>query len=176
MRRSGDEPAMTPASPGSQLCLCCGICCMGVLFDNAEIGRNSGLDGGWYGAVDEDPLLPLACPLYREEQCAVFHHPERPDQCPEYRCGLLEQLDAGEIDVDQGRLIVGTVKTTLAAVLERLPRGGKPRKPFKLVLDDAVAAAQREWDAGNRSNPELLTAMLSLKRMVDQYFLPGEDR
>ena len=169
------QRAMTPLTPGSLLCLDCGICCRGILFDNAALAQEYGLDGGWSGGAESGPLLPLACPLHRGGRCAVYDHRERPPSCPEYRCELLNKLDAGEICLDEGRLIVDKVKMSLSKFIERLPSGGKPKPAYYLAID-TLSAAQEKLAAGDRSDFELLTDILLFRRLLCEYFIPIEDQ
>lgn len=101
--------------PASRLCLSCGLCCTGALFDRAK------------AAPEERPALELLglhwveekgetgfrqpCPAFRGGACGVYE--QRPRVCRTFRCRLLRNLDKGAVTMEEALATVSTAKAML---------------------------------------------------------------
>jgi uncharacterized protein len=109
-----DPKTMTLDECVERLCLCCGICCDGVLFgdvripDPGEARRLSaaGLPvrqrrmGSSTGACLQQP-----CPaLGKDNVCGVYR--QRPTRCRQFECALFKQLLSGATTLPQAKRIV----------------------------------------------------------------------
>jgi hypothetical protein len=159
-------------SAGSQLCMSCGLCCMGVIHDRAALdeseipaARRLGLqvmDG-------ERPLFALPCPRLEGTQCGVYS--QRPSVCQRYKCQLLQDVEAGRIEPRDAVHHVGIAK----GLLERL-RGAMPAG---MSIPRARATARRPADAdapGDRPPPELRLRATALELYLDRHFRNARDR
>ncbi|MGA2786954.1 MAG: YkgJ family cysteine cluster protein [Verrucomicrobiota bacterium] len=85
-----------------QLCPKCGLCCNGVLFADVELRKGD----------DAQRLAELGLALVKKgrqrafaQPCACFDgklcriYNERPKRCRTFECGLLQRVQAGELDV-----------------------------------------------------------------------------
>jgi hypothetical protein len=113
--------------PGQQLCLACGLCCDGTLFDGVKL--EPGDDATRLNALG----LPVACtrskvPVARFPQpcaalgadCACRCYADRPRQCRIFECGVFKDAQAGRITfpaalrlVNQARRRAGKVHRLL---------------------------------------------------------------
>lgn len=94
----------TPLTPGEQLCLSCGMCCDGTLFDGVQLEagdsvkelRGLGLPVTVYRARPPVARFPQPCAaLCADRTCRIYA--DRPQQCRKFECGVFKKLKAGEI-------------------------------------------------------------------------------
>lgn len=92
---------MTSTAQSADLCLACGLCCDGTIFDVARVAESElpalaelGIRTGTrpFGAVLVQPCVALD-----GAACTVYAH--RPHTCRAYRCNLLVALEEGEADL-----------------------------------------------------------------------------
>ena len=90
---------------GEQLCLACGLCCDGTLFDNVRLGADDdakelkalGLPVLTSGAKPPVAFFRQPCTaLCTDRTCRVYV--DRPGQCRAFECGVLKDAEAGRID------------------------------------------------------------------------------
>lgn len=108
---------------GAELCLSCGLCCKGVIFNRAalkpdEIGlaKDCGLD--YFPAGEGKFAFRLPCHLYQNSKCSIYLN--RPDACKRYRCDLLKRLISGDIDFEESKLIVFQVKSLMDSINKQM--------------------------------------------------------
>jgi uncharacterized protein len=97
-----DREFMTPSE---QLCLACGMCCDGTLFDgvqlepadDAERLRALGLPVVVYRGHAPIARFPQPCAALGPD-CACRLYVDRPHQCRVFECGVFKKAKAGEID------------------------------------------------------------------------------
>jgi len=141
------EPAAIPAA--ARLCLDCGLCCNGVLFDQVRLqpGDNRkaltarGLKikrGGWFNQPCT-ALCGTLCQLYAA----------RPTRCRQFECRQYRLVTTREISYEAAAGRIAQVKGQVAGVEKMLAQcdGGNVRKPLAqryataLELDPEVAEA-----------------------------------
>ena len=90
---------------GEQLCLACGLCCDGVLFDNVQLGP--GDDAKKLKALglpisisrSTTPVARFRQPcmaLCADRTCRLYT--DRPLQCRSFECGVFKDAQAGRIE------------------------------------------------------------------------------
>lgn len=100
-------------SDSVQLCLHCGLCCMGYFHDRANINNDfDQLLAQEMGAtILEDPdskrYFALPCPKF-EGKCSIY--PERPSVCENHKCDLLQSLNNGELGLEKAKHISNEMK------------------------------------------------------------------
>ena len=114
------------ASFSSDLCVSCGICCDGALFDQGPIYPHEEAHalGLGFTIVERDDgrryfLLP--CGNLCGSACQVYD--VRPTTCRTYKCTTLQAVEAGEIDRAEADRRVAIGKATVASVRQRLLPG-----------------------------------------------------
>jgi hypothetical protein len=89
---------------GEQLCLACGLCCDGSLFDNVRLGpgddparlKTLGLPVFLSRARTPVALFRQPCAaLCTDRSCRVYA--DRPQQCRSFECGVYKDAAAGRI-------------------------------------------------------------------------------
>lgn len=110
-------------SKGIELCLSCGLCCEGVIFNRAalkddeiRLAKDYNLD--YFPAGEEKFAFRLPCHLYQDNKCSIYL--SRPDACKRYRCDLLKRLTSGNIDLEESKQIVSQVKSLMDSINKRM--------------------------------------------------------
>ncbi len=113
----------SPAPSSSALCTACGACCNGTLFDEvplerAEIALGQRLRLPIVESGDA-ASMSLPCPRLDVATCTIYL--ERPSTCRSYKCGLLEELERGEVEPAEAHRRVDALRLAAAAVRDLLP-------------------------------------------------------
>ncbi len=99
---------------GSDLCLQCGLCCDGTLFQRANLAEGEQALAESLGlAFKAGPFgehLELPCPRFDGGCCSVYSVP-RPKVCGAYRCDLLDGYVAGTIHLDDALPVIQLVRS-----------------------------------------------------------------
>lgn len=97
--------------PGSRLCLSCGLCCNGTLFEFATAAPEErvhieavGLD---YVEEESRTGFRQPCPAFCG-RCGIYD--ERPRVCQTFRCTLLRAVTQGEVPFDEAQKTIATAK------------------------------------------------------------------
>lgn len=110
-------------TPAGALCTACGACCNGTLFDEVPLERAEIALGPRLRlpiiAAGDDACMALPCPRLEGATCTIY--PERPSTCRTYKCGLLEELERGEVDPVEAHRRIDALREAAARVRERLP-------------------------------------------------------
>jgi Fe-S-cluster containining protein len=91
-------------TPGEKLCLACGLCCDGTLFDNVRLEpgddakqlKSLGLPVTVSRGKEPVARFPQPCAaLCKDRTCRLYAH--RPGQCRSYECMVFKRMQAGEL-------------------------------------------------------------------------------
>ncbi|EYF02417.1 YkgJ family cysteine cluster protein [Chondromyces apiculatus] len=164
---NGSEPGEQPN--GSDVCLACGLCCTGLLFDLAPLEEPElPLAGRLQLPVVQTPVYDafrLPCPQQQGAKCGVYLM--RPNVCGSYACGLLQRYTAGEVPLVEALERVARIRTAASDLRDRVPAGSRPRplwddaRSYLEVLDDALAPPERQ-----REVEGLKTALSALRAAI----------
>lgn len=158
-------------SLGSDLCTSCGLCCSGALhtaavLDDDEIAGARAL--GLPVLDREKPGFALPCPRLDGAVCTIYL--DRPRVCSRYKCQLLQDVEAGEIPLEQAMTKVGIGRTLFFRAVEALPRGMSLSEGRALVARDLSTPSARDEAA---TPPGLETAKLHVTALMiylDKHF------
>jgi len=164
------------APDGSEICLRCGLCCDGTLFNRAtmeagehEFVESLGLvveakpDGGFGFQLPCHHLVDGACSKYSER---------RPETCGDYRCDLLNAYVAGTMGLDDVLPVVQLVRS-LVRELEvemGIPAGTYTRRKFQQYTDETRPWAVAPDDPSASEHVRLLVAYRRLAELGIKYF------
>lgn len=165
---------MTPKQPAllSQLCVDCGLCCSGALFDHAVIkpdevafARMIGLDAD---ATSDGARFALPCHFLAGSACTRYGQ-QRPSICGEFFCELAWRLDDGGIEEAAAHALVAKAKALVADLA-----------PLLLPGEGWVAARSRWHAMGSAPPPDanaarFLFLMTALNLLLDKQFR-GKER
>ena len=103
---------MTP----SDLCVACGMCCDGTMFNNVVCSKEEAEYMGTFGigskkAEKVDSYVFFEpCPLHINGSCSIYTDPKKPKTCSGYKCALLKRVLRNEITPEQAMKKVERVK------------------------------------------------------------------
>jgi Fe-S-cluster containining protein len=95
------------------LCLVCGLCCDGTLFDRVVLRPEDDAQAltsrGIQISATTPPAFRQRCVAYRDRSCNIYV--DRPHACRQFRCVLLRQLEAEKISQTDALKIVREAAT-----------------------------------------------------------------
>ena len=167
------------------LCLACGMCCDGTLFDNVRFGSDedsSGLKARGLPVRRSRAKQPAAyfkqpCQALCEDmKCRVYA--DRPQQCRSFECGVFKALRAGSVTLDPALRLVKRTRAKANKVRGLLRELGEEDERSSLGL--RLRRVQRQLSAGEldpsagEAFAELGLAMHQLDLVAHQRFYTEE--
>lgn len=155
----------------SQLCLHCGLCCMGYFHNKAIINNDEDLSiAKQMGASiieysDNKQYFEHPCPKF-DVKCTIY--PDRPSACENYKCDLLKNVEEGKIEFEKAITIVDEMKMlckTLDNGLDPLSSTGTLRKRFSMLLTSKSTAIKE------KKHPTLMLNYATFMMLKDKYFI-----
>lgn len=166
------------------LCLSCGLCCDGTIFEKAPL--ESGDDPAPLKIAGFEirtkvtkekkirKFFSLPCVEFQQNCCRIYND-RRPAICSRYRCDLLKKHESGEIDRQEAEQKISRVlelREIVKIELEQiLPGSGK--LPITAVLK--VIPQPEEMTADPKLLKKWSAVMLNLSALLDclqTYFQP----
>jgi hypothetical protein len=115
------------SSRDSEICIRCGFCCDGTLFNYGAAGLTETAETliniGVSPLTDDHGSVRgfrQPCPHFAEK-CSIYSSP-RPSVCGAFRCRLLRLVDKGKYTADQAQQIVADTRSLREVVLPELDR------------------------------------------------------
>jgi hypothetical protein len=154
---------MTPPS-GSALCIPCGLCCDGSLFERANLlaGEEAFTVGLGLKVLTDNGTktgFELACPLF-SGYCSIYDQP-RPHICGAFKCKLLLRYENNLIDLAAGLEKVERVRVMQATLTKILP--SPAQNP------PSLSEIKRQMHALSQLGPQERRAHLSFLMLAAQY-------
>ena len=170
------SPADSAVSPAQSLCLACGLCCDGTLFDWARLHPAD--DDASLSAANIVPIMEkgqrrftLPC-QHHQNRCCVIYAGWRPKICGAYECKLLKQVGHGTLSQEQALAIIertlshkAEVKAHLLALAGTAEQG--LRELFRTVKN--VTPNSPSPSSANQRARALLN-FVALQVQLDRYF------
>jgi len=151
----------------SHLCLECGLCCQGILYDHVKLRpaevpavRRLGLP---IVETDTGPTFPQPCLRHQGDRCTVYA--ERPSACRLYRCKLLKRHEMGELTWEESSQRVRQAKELVASLLRRLEPEGSATDLWK-----GVQSLSNEGLAATPEHRKLLLDAAVLRVVLQTHF------
>ncbi|HXD01841.1 MAG TPA: YkgJ family cysteine cluster protein [Novosphingobium sp.] len=156
--------------PESEICLQCGLCCTGAIFDYAPLtaAELPFLVSGKFARWQDKAGFAFPCSQLDGACCTSYH--DRPSVCRRYRCEVLVRLADGRLTRDDAARQVGRagqlVNSALAAARDRSATIGELRRAFQSGQDGWAEAGPDERAA----LAPLRLALAALERHLDGHF------
>lgn len=165
---------------GEQLCLACGLCCDGTLFDNVQLG--AGDDAQKLKALG----LPVAVTrgraavtffrqpcvaLCADRACRVYA--DRPGQCRAFECGVFKEALGGRMPFEGALRLVKQARRKADNIRQLLRKLGDTDE--QRSLGDRFRRTQRRMEAGG-VDAEAGETFAELGVAVHQFNLLAHDK
>lgn len=171
---SGTSGTAPDSSLGSALCTQCGLCCTGALHNAAVLDPDEIAAARALGlpVLDRDkPGFALPCPRLDGTICTIYG--SRPRVCGRYKCQLLQDLEAGAVDLDEALDKVGVAKGLRREAESAMPEGMTLPEARKLAQ---MAPKTHAGDAaGGCESAQLKLRSTALNLYIDRYFRNAQD-
>ena len=171
---SGTSGTAPDSSLGSALCTQCGLCCTGALHNAAVLDPDEIAAARALGlpVLDRDkPGFALPCPRLDGTICTIYG--SRPRVCGRYKCQLLQDLEAGAVDLDEALDKVGVAKGLRREAESAMPAGMTLPEARKLAQ---MAPKTHAGDAATgHESAQLKLRSTALNLYIDRYFRNAQD-
>lgn len=169
----------SPNSSVDRLCPNCGMCCNGVLFADVELRKGDdarrlaelGLSLVKKGRSKMAFAQPCAC--FDGKLCGIYAG--RPKRCRTFECGLLQRVQAGELDADAALKTIAQTKRQAEKVRVLLRQLGQTDEGLAMTtrytqaMSAPVDLSDHETDSERRG--ELMLAVDELMQLFQRSFL-----
>jgi len=159
----------------NQLCLHCGLCCMGYFHSQAIINNEEDLNiAKLMGASiikdsDNKQYFEHPCPKF-DSKCTIY--PDRPSVCENHECGLFNDVKYGKIKLEKAIKITNEMKMlckTLDEALVNLPYTGSLKTRFSTLL------TSKETIITKKEYPKLMLKYAAFQLLKNKYFYHDEN-
>lgn len=149
----------------ARLCLDCGLCCNGVLFDLVKLqpGDNAKALGARGIKIKKRQFFTQPCGALCDLHCTIYE--DRPTRCRLFECKQFQQVAKGQLTEEAAKARINEVKDRVSKVESLIARTGhdNPRKPLAQRYANVLAATPA-------SAEELTTEMNELQKMLNDHF------
>ena len=157
---------MSADSAASRLCMACGLCCNGVLFDIVCLQPQDALKpleklGMKINRRKTEPYFKQPCGFLHDRCCGIYEH--RPSRCRLFECRILKRLEAGELSEEQASTRIQQALQRIDEIERRLEAVGDQDR--QTTLGSRVAQALE-----TRPDPNLQDQLKSLRLLLDREF------
>ncbi len=165
---------------GEKLCLACGLCCDGTLFDNVRLGpgddatklKTLGLPVSSSRAAPPIVHFPQPCAaLCADRSCRLYA--DRPLQCRVYECGVFKAAHAGRITFAAALRLVKRARRQADQVRRLLRELGDFEDHRS--LSERFRRTQRRLESG-RADGAAADTFAELSQAVHRLFLLMHER
>lgn len=170
----------------STLCLSCGLCCDGTIFDVVPLTARERVTVTRLGLPvlerASGPALPQPCEALDGLACTVYA--SRPTPCRQFHCALFDAVRCDEVDLGEALGVVNDAKSLLGDLARAIgdAQGTERWRPPVAGQDDAEEQAREASGAPlgpiqgarkllkRRFDPALDTALSAVERHLDRHF------
>ena len=137
------DPPDSSTPLGARLCTACGLCCTGAIHDTARLDPDEVERAAELGlpVVGGTNAFALPCPKLTGTACSIFG--SRPRVCGRYRCRLLQDVEAGAVELPVAMELVRIARELEAAARASLT-GSLPEARYRArhgALPDVLSAS-----------------------------------
>ena len=161
-------------SDSESLCISCGICCDGTLFNRVGIRNEADVESLQGTPVtirttDDEQWFSQPCVAF-DGCCSIYE--QRPTTCRKFACSLLHRHGAGEVSTEEAkRVIRQTIELRDKAVAAM-----RPLLPHTdMSFHEMQARTSHARVAAGETPPEQIQMLLDIgatKRLISKHFAP----
>lgn len=173
MHEAISTPVIT--DPEQSLCVQCGLCCDGTIFERARVFPEDDLtqleiNGFILLTAAERRGFALPCHHQQGRVCAVYQQ-WRPTVCHTFRCRLLRRFEAGELTWEEAHARIERTVALADQIRAQLPsQRDHKRTSLKQRMADWQQAQTAAGVDVQRTFARLLLDFASLQHILDQHF------
>ncbi len=173
MHKALSTPVIT--DPAQSLCVQCGLCCDGTIFEHAQVFPEDDLaqletNGFILLTAAEKTSFALPCHHQQDRVCTIYQQ-WRPTICHTFRCALLRRFDAGELAWEEAHAQIERTVALAERIRAQLPVPGEHERRSLKQRMSAWQQAQRAAGVDvQRAFAPLLLDFVSLQRLLDLHF------
>jgi Fe-S-cluster containining protein len=159
-------PHMSADSAATRLCMACGLCCNGVLFDIVCLQPQDAMKpleklGMKINRRKTEPYFKQPCGFLHHRRCGIYEH--RPSRCRLFECRILRRLEAGEFSEEQASSLIQQALRMVDDIEQRLETLGGQN--LQATLESRVEQALE-----TRPDPTLQDQLRRLHLLLDREF------
>ncbi|WP_313114053.1 YkgJ family cysteine cluster protein [Aequorivita sediminis] len=169
-------------TPEQEICIKCGLCCDGTLFNHAVLRKDEKeslppLIAKRYMQTETGEAFKLPCP-YFDKKCTIYDQ-EKPDVCSSFRCQLLKNLSKEKTTkVDAAQIVENAMelRSEIFALYEKVNTTKEPMSFRDILFDLRVRTEKNELE--NIKDPQLDLLMFKshiLEILLIKYFKPSDE-
>lgn len=162
----GEQPTETLHG----LCLDCGMCCDGTLFECVEVAPSE--QPAFHSLplirVGDEVAVPLPCPKHDNRRCTVYE--ARPSRCKKFTCKLYDGVAAGRWPVVSAQQRIAEARQLISAIEGQL---GWESGRFSTTRFRTWAADYSGGEpAARRAFPQAFLKYGLLRVLMERHFIP----
>ncbi len=151
------------------LCVACGLCCDGTLFNRAKTSPAEAPRVRSFGVevYASETHFVLPCPRLDGTACTIYA--ERFTVCRTFRCALLKKVESGEVDRSRADALVAEAKRLRGAATARYSAAGNATARGQRILETADWASRAD-PVDRAGAAQTYLALAALERFVQNHF------
>ena len=127
MKQMMNTKHTSEVSAASRLCVSCGMCCSGVLFEIVKLQPEDSIRdleklGMKVNRKKSEPYFKQPCRFLDDCTCTIYA--QRPVRCRHFECSQLKQLALGEITEAEAQLKINEARQQVDRIKARLTTAG----------------------------------------------------
>lgn len=156
------------------LCLSCGLCCDGSLFECVEVEaeEQAAFRGVKLVMVDERPAVPLPCCMHVTRRCSIYAR--RPARCVTFTCQLYREVEEQRVAVVDAGARIAEVHALLRRIESRL--GWEPGTYTTTRFRQWVADYCGGEAQARREHPLVLLDYGISRRLMERHLIPPRQK
>ena len=156
-------------SLASRLCLSCGLCCDGTLFEQGNVAEGEAAQtelAGFKVKKDDRQKSTFLFPCQNlDGKCCTAYERWRPKVCSSFFCEVQKRTAAGECTEAEAMGLIATAHSYRAQIMESVPEGSAftdARRKFNAIANTRETLAPED--------ARLVVRMFVLDRFLDKHF------
>lgn len=160
-------------SLASRLCLSCGLCCDGTLYEHAKVHEGEAAQtelAGFKVQKGDRKRSTFLFPCHNlDGKCCTAYERWRPKVCSSFFCEVQKRTAAGECTETEAMGLIANALSCRAQIMESVPKGSSftvARQRFDSIANTSEALAPED--------ARLVVRMFVLERFLDKHFRKPE--
>ena len=156
----------------NRLCMSCGMCCDGTMFDHANVVPDEKQQVMSAGLIVNEKLGKLSfeqpCRFYCHNLCSIYE--QRPAVCISYRCKLLKKMNKDEVSLDAALDKVKMLRALQKRLAEVMPNAKHSPITSVEVYEMAATIDQQDTMQRKQYGIFLMSATKFIGMLTDHFW------